>query len=92
VEISDRSFNAGVVGFRGSTQPTGGTPTDVQAALESNFLYNDKYREAKDFPNGVALLAADVSDNQLLNDNNSGSINAIISNTAIWHERVSEKG
>jgi hypothetical protein len=25
--LIDRFFNAGIVGFRGSTQPTGGTPT-----------------------------------------------------------------
>jgi large repetitive protein len=65
--------------------------TDVQSSLESNFLYNNKYREPSDFSNGIALLAADNLDNQLLNDNNSGSINAIISNTAIWHDGVTKK-
>jgi hypothetical protein len=65
--------------------------TDVQAALESNFLYNRKYRKPSDFPNGVALLSADVSDNQSLIDDSSGSINAVISGAAIWHSSVTEQ-
>jgi hypothetical protein len=35
VEIPVRSLNAGIVGFRGSTQPTGGTPTYLSSPLKS---------------------------------------------------------
>jgi hypothetical protein len=64
----DRSFNAGVVGFRGSTQPTGvlplffgNLPIEIQNAIEVRNVPDIKQRINSFGTNSAPLMAGDLS-------------------------------
>jgi hypothetical protein len=66
--LTDRSVNAGIVGFRGSTQPTGVIPLADVTSLDSRVINTTVWHDGidKNSSHEIGVATRSISENRLI--------------------------